>query len=209
MRLLVITTGILLFAAVSTAHAQARQVGGKVGLTAASPSYESAEDDEGYGNRVFVSAGGFLVQPIRGPLAFQLEALFVPKGGQLDAHDTAHTVYTLILNYIEIPALLRVAAARSSSHSIYFFGGPAAALRIDAKFRTAVGRPVTSGVEENLSSNVKVYDFSAVAGGGVDIRRHLVIDARYDWGLTNANRGAPSGHGIHNRAFTVLAGFRY
>ena len=209
MRLCSIATFLLLCAALRTAGAQPRQFGGKVGVTAASPKYEATDDDEGYGKRVFVSGGGFIVQPLHGPFAFQLEGLFVPKGGELDPHDPVHTVYTLILNYIEIPALLRIAVARSSSHSVYVFGGAAPALRIDAKFRTAAGRPITSGVDENISSQVKVYDFSVVGGGGVDVGRHLVVDARYDWGLTNVNRGAPSGHGIYNRAFTVLAGFRY
>jgi hypothetical protein len=210
MRIFWVAFVFFLFSAVlATAQTQHRQVGGKAGVTAASPSYESAADDEGYGNRVFVSGGGFLVQRLRGPLALQVEALFVPKGGELDPHDSAHTLHTLILDYLEIPALLRIAPVRSSSHSVYLFAGPAAGLRLDAKFRTAVGRPVTSGVEENISSNVKAYEFSLVAGGGVDIGRHAIVDARYDWGLTNVNRGAESGHGIYNRAFTVLAGFRY
>jgi hypothetical protein len=198
----------LLSIGVGTASAQNGRFGGKVGMTASDAVFESLDDDPGYGNRVFVSGGGFYVQPITGPLALQLEALFMAKGGEY-GDDSTQTTYTLMLDYLEIPALARINVVRRSSHSIYLFGGPAVDFRINAKFRTAAGRPVRSGVNEDISSTVNLFDLSMTAGGGVDIGRHAVVDARYSWGLTDLNKDATDGHGVRNRALTVMAGFRY
>jgi hypothetical protein len=199
--------GLLVFGG-GSASAQHGRVGAKVGITAADAVFESTEDDPGYGNRIFVSGGGFFVQPIAGPFALQFEALFVPKGGEY-SDKTSQTTFTLMLDYLEFPALARLAVGRSASHSIYFFAGPAAGLRTNAKFRTAAGRPVTSGVNQDISSDVKLFELSASAGGGVDIGRHAVVDARYSWGLTDVNKDSTAGHGVRTRAFTVMAGFRY
>jgi len=193
---------------VGTASAQRGRLGGKVGVTASDALFESAEDDPGYGNRVFVSGGGFFVQPVTGPFALQFEALFMAKGGEITDTST-QTTYTLMLDYLEIPVLARIGVGRWSSHSVYFFAGPAPAVRINAKFRTAAGRPVRSGVNEDISPDVHLFDLSLTAGGGVDIGRHAVVDARYSWGLTDLNKDATDGHGVRNRAFTVMAGFRY
>jgi len=48
-----------------------------------------------------------------------------------------------------------------------------------------------------------------VAGAGLDAGRHLVIDARYFWGLTDVNRDTSDGNHLRNRAFTILAGLRF
>ena len=198
--------GLLTFG-VGTASAQHGRLGAKAGVTAADAVFESAADDPGYGKRIFISGGGFAVQPIAGPLALQVEALFVPKGGEYT--DDSQTTYTLMLDYLELPALGRVAVARSASHSVYLFAGPAAGFRLNAKFRNASGRPIRSGVSQDISSDVKLFELSATAGGGVDIGRHLVVDARYSWGLSDLNKDSTAGHGVRNRALTVMAGFRY
>lgn len=200
---------ILLSLDVAAASAQHRQAGAKVGATAASPHYETKAEDPGYGNRVYVSGGGFLIQPIGGPVAFQLEGLFMPKGGEVAGKDAADTTITLILNYFEIPALARATLQRSPSHAIYVFAGPSAGVRTSAKFRVAAGRPVRSGITNDISADIKRFELSMIVGGGVDVGRHGVIDARYSWGLTNVNRDAPDAHAVRNRAFTVLVGFRY
>jgi len=198
--------GLFLFGA-GTASAQHGRFGAKAGVTAADAVFESAADDPGYGKRIFISGGGFAVQPIAGPLALQVEALFVSKGGEYT--DDSQTTYTLMLDYLELPALGRVAVARSASHSVYLFAGPAAGFRLNARFRSAAGRPIRNGVNQDISSDVKLFELSATAGGGVDIGRHLVFDARYSWGLSDLNKDSRAGHGVRNRALTVMAGFRY
>ena len=203
-----LTVIVVLSWGIATAGAQGREVGAKVGVTSASPVFAATEDDPGYGHRIYVSGGGFVVLPVAGPLALQLEALYVPKGGEI-VDKASDTTNTLILDYLEFPALARVTLARSDSHAVFLFAGPSAGVRINAKFRVSSGTKVKSGVSEDISSDVKRLEYALSAGGGVNIGRHAVADARYSWGLSDLNRDAGDDHGVRNRAFTVLVGFRY
>jgi hypothetical protein len=194
----------------ATAAAEQRQVGAKAGATSASLKFSTASEDPGYGHRLFVGGGGFFVQPLGGPFALQVEGLYMPKGAEtVETLGTLELTTTLIFDYFEIPALARVSLARSSGRNVYVFGGPYTAFRLNAKLRQAAGRPVTSGVTTDISADVKRFDYGIEAGGGVDVSRHLVIDARYSWGLTNVNKDALVAPAARNRVFAVLVGFRY
>jgi hypothetical protein len=200
---------VLLSCGVATASAQGRrEVGAKVGLTSASMVFETPEDNPGYGHRIYVSGGGFATVPVSGPLAFQVEALYIPKGGENVDKDLSRTT-TLILDYLEFPALARVTVARGSSHGVHLFGGPSAGFRLNAKYRLAEGTTLKSGETDDIGDQVRRFEYGLIAGGGVEIGRHAVADARYSWGLSDVNRDAGATHGARTRAFTVLVGFRY
>ncbi len=200
---------VVLSCGIATASAQGRrEVGAKVGVTSASPVFATPADDPGYGHRIYVSGGGFVMVPLSGPLAFQVEALYIPKGGEIVDKESSITT-TLILDYLEFPALARVTVSRSPSHSVFLFGGPSAGVRLNAKYRISAGTKVKSGESNDISDQVKRLEYGVIAGGGVDIGRHGVVDARYSWGLNDVNRDAGDTHGARNRAFTVLVGFRY
>jgi hypothetical protein len=201
---------IVLSCGIATAAAQGRpEVGAKVGGTSASLKYSNPAEDPGYGHRIFIGGGAFLVQPISGPLALQVEGLYMPKGAErTETLGGTDVTTTLMLDYFEVPALARVYLARTRARNVYLFGGPFAAMRLNAKLKEAAGRPVTSGVTTDISSDVKFFDYGLVLGGGVDISR-LVIDARYSWGLTGVEKDVPSSDSIRNRTFAVLIGFRY
>jgi hypothetical protein len=209
MRAALLTVMVVLSCGIATASAQRREVGAKVGATSASLEYATPAEDQGYGHRLFVGGGAFLVQPITGPLAFQLEGLYMPKGAErTDTQGSVQVTTTLMLDYFEIPALARVSLARAQRHNVYVFGGPFAAMRLSAKFKEAAGRPVTSGVTTDIGSDIKFFDYGLVAGGGVDIS-HVVIDARYSWGLTDVNKDGVTSLGARNRVLAILVGFRY
>jgi hypothetical protein len=193
----------------ATASAQHRQWGGKLGVTAASPRYQTPAEDPGYGNRVYLSGGGFVVQPIAGLVALQLEALFMSKGGEVALKDAADTTETLMLDYFEFPALARVTFIRSTSHSVYAFGGASPGVRVNAKYKTSVGRPIRQGFTDDIHSDIELFELSVIAGGGVDIGRHGVVDARYEWGLTNVPRDVSDADSVRNRSFSVLVGLRF
>jgi outer membrane protein with beta-barrel domain len=207
MRVPVIGLALFLSSGVATATAQQRQFGGKIGLTIATIVSDSADQDGVYSRKTSLGGGGFVV-PLNGHLALQIEALFTPKGGKLPSEENVSTA--LLLDYFEIPLLGRITAARSSSRSVYVFGGPSAGLRINAKYRVASSGTVgSSGFADDISSEVERFELGMIAGGGLDAGRHLDIDARYFWGLTDVNRDASDGNHLRNRAFTVLAGLRF
>ena len=195
---------------VAPATAQQLQVGAKAGATSASLKYATPSEDPGFGHRLFVGGGGFLVQPLGGPFALQIEGLYMPKGAEMiETQGALRLTTTLIFDYFEIPALARVSLARSAARNVYVFGGAFTAMRLHAKIRQAAGRPITSGATDDISSEVKLFDLGMVAGGGVDISRHFVVDARYSWGLTDVDKGTAALSGVRTRTFAVLLGFRY
>ena len=203
--------GLVLFLScgIADVHAQQRQFGGKVGPTIATLLDEVSDEIEGYDHRVSLGGGGFVVLPLGGRTAVQIEALFTPKGGKLP-QETDDITATLILDYIEVPLLGRVTVNRSSSASFHAFGGPSAGVRINAKEQVAyTGGVIRSGVSNDISSEIARFELGLVAGGGVDVGRYGVIDARYFWGLTDVNRNASEGNRIRNRGLTILAGLRF
>lgn len=204
-------TGLALFLScgIAMAQAQQRQFGGKIGPTIATIVDDSADQNAGYDRRVSLGGGGFVVLPLGGRTAVQIEALFTPKGGKL-LQETDDVTATLILDYIEVPLLGRVTANRSSSVSFHVFGGPSAGVRINAKQQVAYsGGAGNSGYTDDISSEVARFELGLIAGGGVDVGRYGVIDARYFWGLTDVNRNATDGNRVRNRGLTILAGLRF
>jgi hypothetical protein len=208
MRVALIGLALFLSSGIATAHAQQRQFGGKIGPTIATIVYDSADQNAGYGRRVSLGGGGFVVLPLGGLVAVQIEALFTPKGGK--HQQQTDVTSTLILDYFEVPVLGRITAIRSPSRSLYVFGGPSAGFRINAKQQVAYsGGVIKSGYTDDISSEIARFELGLIAGGGVDVGSHGVIDARYFWGLTDVNREASDGNGIRNRGLTVLAGLRF
>jgi hypothetical protein len=198
---------LLLSCGIATAHAQQRQFGGKIGPTIATV-HDSVDQNGGYGRRVSLGGGGFVVLPLGGRTAVQIEALFTPKGGKLQQQTDVTS--TLLLDYFEIPLLGRIAVTRSSSQSFHVFGGPSAGLRINAKQQVAyTGSVIKSGYTDDIRSDVKRFELGLIAGAGVDVGSHVVIDARYFWGMSDVNRDASDGNHVRNRGLTILAGLRF
>lgn len=208
MRIGVMGLALLLCSGITTASAQQRQFGAKIGPTIATVVSNSANQDGVYRRKISIGGGGFVVLPLNGLLALQIEALFTPKGGKLPPLEE-NVTQTLLIDYVEVPILGRITTARSSSASLHVFGGPSAGFRVNAKHRvTSSGTVGSNGFTDDISSGVERFELGMIAGGGVDAGRHLVIDARYFWSLTDVNRDTTDGH-LRNRAFTILAGLRF
>lgn len=79
---------LLLSSGVATAAAQHRQFGGKIGPTIATVVSDSADQEGVYRRKTALGGGGFVVLPLNGRLALQIEALFTPKGGKLPSDQT-------------------------------------------------------------------------------------------------------------------------
>ena len=207
MRVALSGLALLLSCGIGTAHAQHRQVGGKMGPTIATV-HESADQNAGYGRRVSLGGGGFVVLPLGGRMSVQIEGLYTPKGGKLEEQTDITT--TLILDYFEIPLLGRIAVTRSHSQSVHVFGGPSAGLRINAKQQVAyTGSVIKSGFTDDIRADIKRFELGLIAGAGVDVGSHGVIDARYFWGMSDVNRDASDGNHIRNRGLTILVGLRF
>jgi hypothetical protein len=208
MRVAIIGLALLLSCCAASVSAQQRQFGGKIGPTIATVGYDAADQLGEYRRKVSLGGGAFVVLPLTGRLAVQIEALFTPKGAKLPEEQSATS--TLLIDYLEAPLLGRITVARSRSRFFHVFGGPSAGLRINAKHRLASrGGVGTAGYDDDISSETARFELGMIAGGGLDAGRHIVIDARYFWGLTDVNRDSFDGSGVRNRALTILAGLRF
>ena len=210
MRMLI--TGICLAAAVltaSTSAAQERQLGLKAGPTFPGVAFDPDIGDVGYKRRLAVSFGGFVVVHANDRFAAQIEALFSPKGGKLTSGLTDATL-TLKLDYVEIPILGRLTAARTTTRSFFLFAGPSAAIRTGAKLENSSTQGgFAYGTSDDVSEEFKRFDFALIAGAGMDFGEWLVIDGRYSWGLTDINRSEDLTSKVQNRALTFMGGVRF
>ena len=85
----------------------------------------------------------------------------------------------------------------------------AARLRTEnADLRAKLSADGLSNEEQNLDEQVKQTDVGFVAGAAIDFA-HIVIDARYIWGLTNINDDSTDTSTIKNRVAQITLGFRF
>jgi hypothetical protein len=124
--LIVIAVGL----APSAALAQRRQFGGKAG-----PSFTGIvlpeDDGQDFHPRIAATVGAFFAQPVSPRLSLQFEAMSSPKGTRLK--DGSNVTQTLLLHYVELPVLLRIAGPRPGGVPTYFIGGPFFGSRVQAK----------------------------------------------------------------------------
>jgi hypothetical protein len=65
------------------------------------------------------------------------------------------------------------------------------------------------GFSQDIDDIAKDYDVGATIGAGVDVN-HLVLEARYTFGLTDLIPGAEIfSTQVRNRSFAVMAGMRF
>lgn len=144
-------------------------------------------------SRQAVVAGGYATIPIGWRLAFQPELLYSPRGFR---YRTGAGDFTLKMDYVEAPLLLRGSLPRVGAAVPYLYAGPAPALRARCAF---TGGRAVAGVVNRISCagareaaggqalDFRRVDLGAVVGGGlaVDIGgRALALGARYSQGLT-------------------------
>ena len=192
------------------AAAQERQFGVKVGPTFPAVVFDTDEDDgEDYGNRLAAAFGGFMVLPLNERFAAQVEALYIGRGGKITS-DTADASVTLKLDYVAVPVLARVTLTRTPKRSWFLFGGPSFAIRTKASVEDSVTvGGYRYGSATDVGDDFKWFDVGLIVGGGVDIGPWIVIDGRYEWGLTDLNDNEEVPFSVNSRAFTFMVGVRF
>ncbi len=186
----------LSLAALTAAAAEAQTtLGVRGGVSVASASFDTDTFDEsnrtGFVGGVFLDFGGSSL------FGFQVGAQYSQKGAEFDAGET---VDELSLDYLEIPAVLKV-------------GLPLGALKPSIFAGAALG--FNTGCEgvggEDCADDVTSTDFSGVVGADLAIYLgglSLWADARYNVGLSDI----PDGEAFtdfRNRAFNLTAGIGF
>jgi hypothetical protein len=171
--------------------------GVKAGVNVANLSFDADTDVSSKG-RIGLLAGVFVTIPIGGWLTVQSEAIYTAKGATLDIADLESTY---LVDYLEVPVLLRVELPRRA----YAVAGPSMAYRIRARNRVAFDG---STEEIDLGGDVESFDLGIVAGVGLDIGR-WVLDGRYTHGLSDSDADTTDDVRIRNRVVSLAAGFRF
>jgi len=202
-------TLVAIAAMVLPATAQRRvHAGVKVGPSFTTIAVDE-DDDRTYDRRIAAAGGGFVILPLGGRFAVQIEALSTPKGARLEVGDEYLTTQILKLRYFEFPLLLRVAGPTQKIGAWHFVGGGWFGIRTSAKAQTSIfSNSIVTGILEEAGDAVERYESGLVAGAGLHVNRFLMIEGRYARGLTNVNKIADS-PAFTSRAITFMVGLRY
>jgi len=188
--------GVLLAAgSAAPARAQGLTLGFRGGVSVASASLDVGQTFDKTNRTGF--AGGVFLNLDAGMLGFQVGAEYVQKGVDLDI---ANTVSQLSLNYVEIPAVLKLGIPLGLVKPSVFGG---------------VGLGLNAGCDNSgadCADQVKSTDFSGIAGADVALYLggiSLWADARYHFGLSNINEPSAVVQDLKNRNWTLQAGIGF
>lgn len=177
----------------------------KGGLTQGSIFGSDIERPSSIGRRTGLTAGVALGIPVGSALSVQAEGLLTHKGWQNpDDADEA-----LILRYLEVPLLIRVAFGQDST-SPFVYAGPAFALRLSATATDSdSGRDLE---EEDVSDEIASSDLGLVFGGGISFGR-LTAEARLTRGTRSIDANADDRRAgpldVKNTAISFLVGYSF
>ncbi len=153
-----------------------------------------------------LAAGGFIMVRWKNGFAVQPEVLYTQKGVEAAALEGVESVIVRFrTDFIDVPVLGRYTFGKGVRG--YVFAGPSFDFRLNGNLKfTAIG----ISQEEDVSSELKTFEFALVFGGGVEFGP-VLFEARWSEGLTDLNKQTTSTTepALKTRAFLFLAGFRF
>lgn len=163
-----------------------------------------------WGSATGFTVGAFYTANINENLAFQPEIYYSKKGGQLEGSVLSVLgEKSIAIHYLEVPLLFKLKFPTQASISPSVFIGPYGAVKLSDKGQIKV---LGVKLEEELIG-IKDTDFGFVFGGGFDFKvsnAKLILDIRYDLGLTNIARPIV---GVENemktRSFVLMLGYGF
>ncbi len=190
----------------SAALAERRQFGGKAG-----PAFTQVlpEEDDGksYSPRIGPYISGFFVLPLNPRFAVQFEAASSPKGTRLK--EPEGITQTLLLQYFEMPVLLRVSGPKVGGAPIYFIGGPFFGFKVSAKEQISqLAGTFIAGQRDKVDQFVEPFESGLIAGAGIDIGKYVLLEGRYSRGLTDVNK-IDDFIGFTNHGLSFTVGVRF
>lgn len=133
-------------------------------------------------SRTGLIVGGILDVGISSNIGIQGGLRYIMKGFQVT---NAGVTFTDKLNYIEVPALLKVKFPLTEVKP-YLVGGPVLGIRVSASEEQSNG---TQTADVDASSAYESIDFGLLFGGGLDFKvaakTDLFIQGGYSFGLSN------------------------
>ncbi len=186
----------LAVAAAPGALAQAAQTWSVLGGLSVSGLRGKSLDVE---NKLGLALGGAYVFGLGTDFSLEADGLFVMKGAKAPDPLGGHRDF-VILDYVEVPILARYDLPTGGTATPHFVFGPTLAFLVSGRYRAANGAAVSLSGVQSIESGLAF-------GAGLDVEvgeRTLIVEGRFDLGLTDAYR--PGGRGVQNSAFALMAG---
>ena len=164
------------------------------------------DDDGGSNAKAGFQIGGFVEYKPSKLIGLSAEVLYSEQGAEnkITIIGGSSTTYknTTKLNYLDIPILFK----------IYPVGGFSINVGVQPGFLLSAKREQeTNGVKEkvDVKSVTEKIDFSIPMGVSYSFRFGLVLDARYNLGVTKINKVEENGIKLRNSVFAIGAGWRF
>lgn len=126
-------------------------------------------------SRVGFIGGIFMIVDLGPVIAIQSEVLYTMKGATYVALDDTYTD-KLYADYVEVPLLIKLKIPTPGVQP-FVFAGPTVGFKLQEKL-------MSNGEEVPLTEALlKNNDYGAVFGAGLNMGKHLMLDARYSLGL--------------------------
>ena len=202
----------LVFAVTGTAEAQ-MTIGAKGGVNLANLENAEVLGDE---SRTGFVGGGFLRMGFLRGLTLQPELLYSSKGAEFPDEGVPESGGEIILDYVEIPVLLRYDFPFEPFRP-YLYGGPYGAFEVGCEVDVAGENTEATDCGEGFGGdNRRSFDWGAIAGGGLSFGMgpgRLLLEARYGIGMQDLIDDADEvpddqqSEDIENRWASFLVGF--
>ena len=138
-------------------------------------------------------------------LAFQPELYYTVKGAKVEGTFLGEKVtQTENFKYLELPLLLKTNFSIQDDIWTGVYLGGYGAWNFSANSVYEYKDEIT---KENIKDDIKNFDYGFTFGGTIEFWK-LILDVRYNLGLSNIKASSFSDFTIKNRAISVLIGFR-
>ncbi|MGB9765815.1 MAG: porin family protein [Candidatus Saccharicenans sp.] len=159
-------------------------------------------------------SGGAFLSINLGPIGFQPEVLYSRRGFEFSGTDQISGPYQvqILLDYLEIPLLVRLNIIPLGPIKAYVFGGTSYGYLQKAKFKETSQNSQTT---EDIKSDFKSSSLAAVGGLGLDLKIPMLfkitLDARYHYGLSNIIQPTSDlgTYKIKNKGFSIMLGLGF
>lgn len=175
------------------------EIGGLIGLNIAGISVPTGTSSENYSSKLGLGIGAVVDRPLTDHVILHLEPMFLQKGGTIK---TSSYTLKFIVNYIELPILIKYAFHINSTLVPYAMAGPSIGFLTNAKVKDE------SGDTQDEKGNTNGFDFGLGLGGGVSYphgNMTFFAETRYVFGLANINSESDESK-VKNRGLLVLFG---
>jgi hypothetical protein len=131
--------------------------------------------------------GGVIGLNLNENFSFQLELMYLQKGGVLLREPSDPQGIKFKMSFIEVSVFLKIQFGEQIRP--YIMGGPTLGFLLRSKFESEIGGLLFKGDVQHITREV---DFGVGIGAGVNIplgSSNIFLDGRYTLGLTKLNKG--------------------